>query len=145
VAEFGATVIVMHNRREIDPSLDIGADMLAFFERSLEHARRAGMADSQIILDPGIGFGKTWEQHLDAIRQIPKLKALGFPVLVGISRKSVLGRFYDATVPPRDRLFGTIAGHVMTIGLGADIVRVHDVRPHVEACRVADAIRGKRS
>lgn len=143
VAEFGAMAIIMHNRREIDPSLDIGVDMLAFFERSLELARRAGISDSQIILDPGIGFGKTWEQHLEAIRQIPKLKALGFPVLVGISRKSVLGRFYDVSRPPRDRLFGTIAAHVMAIGLGTDIVRVHDVKPHIEACRVADAIRGK--
>ena len=141
VAEAGATAVVMHNREEIDPSVDIGDDMIAFFERALERARRAGVGDGQIVLDPGIGFGKTWEQHLEAIRQIPRLKALGFPVLVGISRKSVLGRFYDAAVPPRERLFATIAAHVAAIGLGADIVRVHDVRPHVEACRVADAIR----
>ncbi len=141
VAEAGATAVLMHNREEIDPSVDIGDDMIAFFERALARARRAGVGDGQIILDPGIGFGKTWEQHLEAIRQIPRLKALGFPVLVGISRKSVLGRFYDAAVPPRERLFATIAAHVAAIGLGADIVRVHDVRPHVEACRVADAIR----
>ena len=140
-AEFGAPVIVMHNRREIDPSLDIIDDMRGFFERSLALARRAGIPDEHVILDPGIGFGKTWDQHLDALRRIPEIKALGFPVLVGVSRKSLLGRFYDSNVPPRERLFGTIASHVMAVSLGADIVRVHDIRPHVEACRVADAIR----
>ena len=140
-AEFGAPVIVMHNRREIDPSLDIIDDMRGFFERSLALARRAGIPDEHVILDPGIGFGKTWDQHLDALRRIPEIKALGFPVLVGVSRKSLLGRVYDSNVPPRERLFGTIASHVMAVSLGADIVRVHDIRPHVEACRVADAIR----
>ena len=140
-AEFGAPVIVMHNRREIDPSLDIIDDMRGFFERSLTLARRAGIPDEHIVLDPGIGFGKSWDQHLDALRRLPEIKALGFPVLVGVSRKSLLGRFYDTNVPPRERLFGTIASHVMAVSLGADIVRVHDIRPHVEACRVADAIR----
>ena len=140
-AEFAAPVIVMHNRREIDPSLDIIDDMRGFFERSLTLARRAGIPDEHIVLDPGIGFGKSWDQHLDALRRLPEIKALGFPVLVGVSRKSLLGRFYDTNVPPRERLFGTIASHVMAVSLGADIVRVHDIRPHVEACRVADAIR----
>jgi dihydropteroate synthase len=142
-AEHGAPVIVMHNREDIDPSIDIIDDMKSFFERSLNLARRAGLPDSLVILDPGIGFGKTWEQHLEALRRLPEIRALGFPVLVGVSRKSVLGRIHNATVPPRDRLFGSIASHVMAVAYGADIVRVHDVRPHVEACRVADAIRGR--
>jgi dihydropteroate synthase len=76
--------------------------------------------------------------------RLPEIEALGFPVLVGVSRKSLLGRFYDASVPPRERLFGTIAAHVMALSLGADILRVHDVRAHVEACRVADAVRRGR-
>ncbi len=143
-AEFDAPVIVMHNRETIDGSIDIVDEMRRFFERSLAIARRAGIPPAHIILDPGIGFGKTWDQHLEALRRLPEIKALGFPVLVGVSRKSLLGRFYDANVPPRERLFGTIASHVMAVSLGADIVRVHDVRPHVEACRVADAIRRGR-
>jgi dihydropteroate synthase len=145
VAEFGAPVIVMHNREEIDPSLDIISDMKAFFERSIERARRAGIPDRHIILDPGIGFGKSWEQHLEALRRLPEIKALGFPVLVGVSRKSVLGRIHNTTTAPKDRLFGSVASHVMAIAYGADIVRVHDVRAHVEACQVADAIRGCRT
>jgi dihydropteroate synthase len=143
-AEFAAPVIVMHNRQEIDPSIDIVSDMKRFFERSLELARRAGIPDRHIILDPGIGFGKSWEQHLEALRRLPEIKALGFPVLVGVSRKSVLGHIHNSSVPPKERLFGSIASHVVAIAKGADIVRVHDVRQHVEACRVADAILGRR-
>ena len=143
-AEFGAPVVVMHNRDTIEAALDIIDDMRHFFERSLALARRAGIPDSHIVLDPGIGFGKTWDQHLESLRRLPEIKALGFPVLVGVSRKSLLGRFYDASVPPRERLFGTIAAHVMALSLGADILRVHDVRAHVEACRVADAVRRGR-
>ena len=144
-AEFGAPVVVMHNRDTIEAALDIIDDMRRFFERSLQLARRAGIPDSHIVLDPGIGFGKSWDQHLESLHRLPEIKALGFPVLVGVSRKSLLGRFYDASVPPRDRLFGTIGAHVMAVSLGADIVRVHDVRPHVEAARVADAIHRGRA
>ena len=139
-AEFGAPVIVMHNRETIDPSLDVMDEMRGFFDRSLAIARRAGIPESHIVLDPGIGFGKSWEQHLDALRRLPELKALGFPVLVGVSRKSVLGRVHNASVPPRERLFGSIAAHVVAGTLGADIVRVHDVRQHVEAMQVVDAV-----
>jgi dihydropteroate synthase len=140
VASHGATVVVMHNRAAADPALDVVDDMRRFFDQSLGLARRAGVADDRIILDPGIGFGKTAEQNLEALRRLPELKALGFPVLVGVSRKSVLGRFYDPGVPPSERLFGSIGAHVLAVSRGADIVRVHDVRPHVEACRVADAL-----
>ncbi|SFU66641.1 dihydropteroate synthase [Methylobacterium sp. 174MFSha1.1] len=139
-AHHGAPVVVMHNRETIDPSLDIVDEMRAFFERSLGIARRAGIPDHDIVLDPGIGFGKSWEQHLEALRRLPELKALGFPLLVGVSRKSVLGRIHNAATAPAERLFGSIAAHVAAASLGADIVRVHDVRPHVEACQVVDAI-----
>ena len=143
VAAYGVPVVVMHNRDTIDASLDIVDDMLRFFQRSLDLARRAGVPDRHVALDPGIGFGKTWEQHLEALRRLPEIKALGFPVLVGVSRKSVLGRIHNSSVPPRERLYGSIASHVMAIALGADIIRVHDVRPHVEACQAADAITGR--
>ncbi len=139
-AHHGAPVVVMHNRETIDPSLDIVDEMRAFFERSLAIARQAGIPDRDIVLDPGVGFGKSWEQHLEALRRLPELRALGFPLLVGVSRKSVLGRIHNAATAPADRLFGSIAAHVAAAALGADIVRVHDVRPHVEACQVVDAI-----
>lgn len=139
-ADHGAPVMVMHNRETVDPGIDIVADMLRFFERSLTIARRAGIADADIVLDPGIGFGKSWEQHLEALRRLPEIKALGFPLLVGVSRKSLLGRLHDRETVPRDRLFGSVASHVLAATLGADIVRVHDVRPHVEALRVVDAV-----
>ncbi|WP_299658548.1 dihydropteroate synthase [Methylobacterium sp.] len=139
-ADHGAPVMVMHNRESIDPSIDIVADMLRFFERSLAIARGAGIPDSEIVLDPGIGFGKSWEQHLEALRRLPEIVALGFPVLVGVSRKSLLGRLHDAETRPVDRLFGSVGSHVLAATLGAQIVRVHDVRPHVDALRVVDAV-----
>jgi len=139
-ADHGAPVMVMHNRETVDGSLDIVSDMLRFFERSLDIARSAGIRDTDIVLDPGIGFGKTWEQHLEALRCLPELRSLGFPLLVGVSRKSLLGRLHDTQTAPRDRLFGSIAAHVLAGTLGADIVRVHDVRQHVDALRVVDAV-----
>ncbi|WP_182177519.1 dihydropteroate synthase [Methylobacterium radiotolerans] len=139
-AAHGAPVIIMHNRETIEPDLDIVADMLAFFERSLAIAHRAGLVDSEIVLDPGVGFGKTWNQHLDALRRLPEIRALGFPVLVGVSRKSLLGRLHDRETRPADRLHGSIAAHAVAATLGADIVRVHDVAAHIEAMRVVDAV-----
>ncbi len=139
-AAHGAPVIIMHNRETIDPDLDIVADMLAFFERSLTIAHRAGLADSEIVLDPGVGFGKSWNQHLEALRRLPEIRALGFPVLVGVSRKSLLGRLHDRETRPADRLTGSVAAHAVAATLGADIVRVHDVAAHVDAMRVVDAV-----
>ncbi len=139
-AAHGAPVVVMHNRETIEPDLDIVVDMLAFFERSLAIARRAGIKDADIVLDPGVGFGKTWEQHLEALRRLPEIRALGFPVLVGVSRKSLLGRLHDRETKPADRLFGSLAAHALAGTLGADIVRVHDVGAHVDAMRVVDAV-----
>lgn len=139
-AAHGAPVIVMHNRETIDPAIDIVADMLRFFERSLAIARAAGIPDADIVLDPGVGFGKSWEQHLDALRRIPEIKALGFPLLVGVSRKSLLGRLHDRETKPADRLYGSLSAHALAATLGADIVRVHDVGAHVDAMRVVDAV-----
>jgi dihydropteroate synthase len=139
-AEHGAPVIVMHNRETIDPTIDIVADMLRFFERSLGIARAAGIPDTDIVLDPGIGFGKSWEQHLESLRRLPEIRALGFPLLVGVSRKSLLGRLHDRETRPADRLHGSLAAHALAATLGADIVRVHDVAAHVDAMRVVDAV-----
>lgn len=139
-AEHGAPVVVMHNRERVDPGLDILDEMRRFFERSLTIAREAGIPEGDIVLDPGIGFGKSWEQHLDALRRLPDLRALGFPLLVGVSRKSLLGRLHERETKPSERLHGSIAAHVLAASLGADIVRVHDVAAHVEALRVVDAV-----
>jgi len=139
-AAHGAPVVIMHNRETIDPDIDIVADMRAFFERSLDIARRAGIPDGDIVLDPGVGFGKTWSQHLEALRRLPEIRALGFPVLVGVSRKSLLGRLHDRETKPADRLHGSLAAHALAATLGADIVRVHDVAAHVDAMRFVDAV-----
>lgn len=143
-AGHGAPVIVMHNREAPDESADVVDEMRRFFDRSLEIAARAGIPDRHIILDPGIGFGKTRVQELDALRRIAEIKAFGYPVLVGASRKSFIGRIAAASsttpLPPRERINGTLAAHMLAIGGGADIIRAHDVRAHVEAARVADAI-----
>jgi dihydropteroate synthase len=139
VAVHQVPVIVMHNRDAADPAIDILADISAFFSRSLEIARRAGIAREKIVLDPGIGFGKTAEQSLTAIARIGELKSFGLPLLVGASRK----RFIDKVSPasPDQRLGGSIAAHVLAVLGGAAIIRTHDVAETVQALRVAAAIR----
>ena len=142
VAEHDVPVIVMHNRDAADPVVDIMADVKAFFARSLEIAARAGIARERIVLDPGIGFGKTHEQSIAVIARLAELRALGQPLLIGLSRK----RFIDSIVPsaPDRRLGGSIAGNVLAVLAGADIVRVHDVAETVQALRVTTAIRSAR-
>jgi dihydropteroate synthase len=140
-AAHGAPVIVMHNRQTIDETLDVVEDMKAWFARSIEIAHAAGIPDDRIVLDPGVGFGKTFEQNLQAVARLPEIKALGYPVLMGTSRKSLIGILNDNKLAPKDRIHGTIASNAAAILLGADIVRVHDVRAHIEAARVVEAIR----
>jgi dihydropteroate synthase len=138
-AEHGVPVIVMHNREAADPTIDIMADVKAFFARSLEIVARAGIAREQIVLDPGIGFGKTPPQSILMIARLAELRAFGLPLLMGLSRK----RFIDSVAPskPDERLGGSIAGNVLAVLNGADIVRVHDVGETVQALRVMAAIR----
>ena len=139
-AEAGAPVIVMHNRAAPDPGADVIDELRRFFEISLDIARRAGIPDDDIVLDPGIGFGKTPAQQLDALRRLPEICAFGFPVLVGVSRKSILGRIAERETKPDERFVSSIAAHVLAATQGAAIVRVHDVAAHVEALRVVDAV-----
>jgi dihydropteroate synthase len=138
-AEHGVPVIVMHNRATVDPALDIMADVRAFFGRSLEIAARAGIARERIVLDPGIGFGKTAEQSIAMIARLSELREFGLPLLMGLSRK----RFIDSVSPskPSERIGGSIAANVLSVLGGADIVRVHDVAETVQALRVTAAIR----
>jgi len=138
VARRGVPVIVMHNRDEADPAIDIVADVNAFFERSLAIAEQAGIRRENIVLDPGIGFGKTPEQSILCLARLSAFKRFGLPLLVGASRK----RFINSVTPspPSGRLGGSIASHLIAVEKGAAIVRVHDVKQTVQALRVAAAI-----
>ena len=142
VAEHGAPIIIMHNRERADPAIDIIADVTAFFQRSLDIAAHAGIHRDLIVLDPGIGFGKTPEQSLTCIARLDAWQGFGLPILVGASRK----RFINAVVPsePAERLGGSIAAHLLAVENGAAIVRVHDVAPTIQAFAVATAIRRAR-
>jgi dihydropteroate synthase len=143
VAEHGAAVIIMHNREAEDDAIDIMADIDAYFARSLEIAARAGIAREQIVLDPGIGFGKTQAQSITVIARLARLQSFGLPVLIGLSRK----RFIASVVPsePHQRLGGSIAANLLATLEGAvAFVRVHDVAETVQALRVMAAIRTAR-
>ena len=142
LAERRAPVIVMHNREAADPAVDIMRDIAAFFTRSLEIAARAGIIRDNIVLDPGIGFGKTPEQSMMALARLGELRSFGLPLLVGASRK----RFISTVSPsePQQRLGGSIAAHVIAAQGGAKIIRTHDVAETVQALRVAAAIGEQR-
>jgi dihydropteroate synthase len=142
VSEYDMPVVIMHNREAADPAIDIIADVQAFFQRSLDIAASAGIARDCIVLDPGIGFGKTPEQSIACIARLAEFKRFGLPLLVGASRK----RFINAVTPsePDQRLGGSIASHLEAARNGAAIVRAHDVAETVQALRVAAAIEGAR-
>jgi dihydropteroate synthase len=142
VAEHGVPVIVMHNRDAADPNIDIIADVTDFFSRSLEIAYRAGIPRERIVLDPGIGFGKSPQQSLACIARLDAWRGFDLPLLVGASRK----RFINSIVPsePMERLGGSLAAHLVAVENGAAIIRVHDVAPTVQALAIAAAIRHAR-
>jgi len=139
VAEHRIPVVIMHNRDQADPAIDIMADIEAFLAHSLGIASQAGIARERIVLDPGIGFGKTPAQSIEAIAQVDRLHGFGLPLLVGASRK----RFIDtiSPAPPDRRLAGSIAAHVLAVLKGAAIIRAHDVAETVQALKVVGAIR----
>jgi dihydropteroate synthase len=141
VAACGAAVILMHNREKADPAIDIMAEVRDFLSRSIDRALAAGIAEDRIVVDPGIGFGKTPAQSMLLIARLAELRTLGYPVLLGASRKSFIGRVLD--VEPDHRLSGTLAAHVIGAMNGADIIRAHDVAEHHDALRVLQAIRGQ--
>ncbi|WP_315756503.1 MULTISPECIES: dihydropteroate synthase [unclassified Bradyrhizobium] len=138
VAAHGAPVVVMHNRAAVDPEIDIIEDMLGFFARSLDTAAKAGIPIGDIVLDPGIGFGKTAQQSMTALARLDAFARFGLPLLVGASRK----RFISTVVAsePQERLGGSIAAHLIAARRGAAIIRAHDVAETVQAVRVAAAI-----
>jgi len=145
VAEAGCPVCLMHmlgapKTMQEDPRYDdVVGEVLRFLEERLAFAVAAGVREEQVLLDPGIGFGKTLEHNLLLLRHLERFVALGRPVVLGTSRKRFLGAILDAG--PRDRLFGTVATTVLGAQAGAAVFRVHDVRPNVEALRVTEAVR----
>jgi dihydropteroate synthase len=136
-AESGVPVVLMHNRAEARYANVVG-EVIADLERAVERAVSAGVDRSNVIVDPGIGFGKTPEQSLAVLHELATLRILGRPVLVGASRKSTIGRVLD--LPAEERLEGTLATTALAVASGADIVRVHDVEANVRAARMADAV-----
>ncbi|HVH64486.1 MAG TPA: dihydropteroate synthase [Candidatus Acidoferrum sp.] len=137
VERAGVPVVLMHNQPG-GGYRELISDIADGLQESVQLARSAGIRDERLILDPGIGFGKTREENLEIIRRLPELRALGFPVLIGPSRKSFIGKTLD--LPVGERLEGTAAAVALGIAGGADIVRVHDVKPMVRVARMADAI-----
>ena len=137
-AERAVAVVAMHNQRGTAYG-DLMTDVVAFLRRSLERADEAGLGRDRVIVDPGFGFGKTPEQNLELLRRLGELGVLERPVLIGTSRKSMIGRVLPDT-PPSERLEGTAATVALGIAFGASIVRVHDVRAMVRVARMADAV-----
>jgi dihydropteroate synthase len=141
-AERTAPIVIMHNRTAADAAIDIVADVTAYFTRSLDIAARAGVPRERIVLDPGIGFGKTPQQSLICIARLDAWRSFGAPLLVGASRK----RFINSVAPsePMERIGGSLAAHLIAVDNGAAIIRVHDVGATVQALAVAAAIRRAR-
>jgi dihydropteroate synthase len=142
VAKLRVPVIVMHNREAADAAVDIVADVITFFSRSLEIAARAGIARECIVLDPGIGFGKTPEQSIICLARLAEFKRFGLPLLVGASRKRFISTITPS--PPDGRIGGSISAHLLAVQKGAAIVRAHDVAETVQALRVSAAIEAAR-
>jgi dihydropteroate synthase len=139
VAGAGAGLVVMHNRDSVDREIDIVDDMLRYFDRSLALADRAGIPHAKILIDPGVGFGKSRAQNLQALKATDRLKAAtGLPVLIGVSRKRLFGELLGADVD--NRLIATIAANLTTLARGASVFRVHDAAEHRAALTVFEAI-----
>lgn len=137
-ARAGAPVIAMHNQKGTHYDEDIIESMRKFFKKSIQIALDAGVPKEHIILDPGIGFGKTSEQNVVVMGRLHELHDLGYPILLGTSRKSMIGKILD--LPSDERVEGTIATNVVGVMAGMEIVRVHDVKENLRAVKVADAI-----
>lgn len=143
IAESGLPCCLMHNRKNADYR-NLMQDMAADLSETVCLAEKAGIREEQILLDPGVGFGKTYEQNLEVINCLEKLHTLGYPLLLGCSRKSVVG--LTLKLPAEERVEGTIVTTVMAVIKGCMFVRVHDVKENVRAVQMAEAIlRGGES
>jgi dihydropteroate synthase len=145
VAELRVPMVLMHIRgtpqtmQKLTDYEDLVGEIYEFLEQQIAAAVAAGIERSHLIIDPGIGFAKTLEQNLELLRQLPKFRYLGLPILVGVSRKSFIGRILNQP-DPKSRVWGTAAACCSAIAGSADILRVHDVLELRDVCRVADAI-----
>jgi dihydropteroate synthase len=145
VARWGVPIILMHLRgnpqtmQSLTDYDDLVQEVTQFLMNQTEIALQSGIPREHIILDPGIGFAKTHEQNIELLRELARLKDLGFPLLVGLSRKRFLGQI-TGKVDPKERVWGTMAACCAAIASGTDILRVHDVAPMIDVCKVADAI-----
>ncbi|MDE7313682.1 MAG: dihydropteroate synthase [Eubacterium sp.] len=140
IAEAGIPCCLMHNRKDLakHPYQNFMEDLLADLKKTVAAAKKAGIRNDRIILDPGVGFAKTYENNLEAIRCLEQLQELGYPVLLGASRKSVIGLALD--LPVQERLEGTLVTTVLAVLKRCAFVRVHDVKENVRAVRMAEAI-----
>ena len=138
IGKYDASVCIMHNQEGTDYEKDIMESIKDFLQNSIDIALKAGIKKEKIVLDPGIGFGKTSEQNLEVLRRLNELETLGYPILLGTSRKSVLGNIVGCE--PKERVEATVATTVCGIRDGVDIVRVHDVKENLQAAKIADKL-----
>lgn len=138
IAEYGASCCIMHNRHEAVYN-DLLPDIISDLEASVDIALNSGIKADKIVIDPGIGFGKTYEMNLLTLKNLDVFKSLGYPVLLGCSRKSVIGVTLD--VPADQRLEGTIVTTVKAVFSGCAFVRVHDIKENFRAVKMAEAVR----
>jgi len=139
VARRAHALVVMHNREKADATIDIMAEVKDFLARSIALAEAIGFSRERILIDPGIGFGKKQGQNLTLLKHIGELSELGAPILIGLSRKSLIAHVTGETTP-MERLPGTIAANLLAARAGASVLRVHDVKAHLQALAVARAI-----
>ncbi|MEE2877644.1 MAG: dihydropteroate synthase [Pseudomonadota bacterium] len=136
--ECGAAYVLTYNRGEADASVDAGAEMVSFLKQAIAICEDRGLPREHIILDPGVGFAKSFEQNFQVLRAIDALKSFEMPMLIGVSRKSFIGKLYGAEVG--DRLTGSLAAALDSVRRGAHMLRVHDVAAHKQAVQMWETI-----
>jgi dihydropteroate synthase len=142
-AKHNLPIILMSNQRDKPCTGDIMAEIISDLKRAIAVCRDVGVAQENIIVDPGIGFGKTLQQNLEIVHRLAELKVLSKPILLGTSRKSMIGLVLD--LPINERVEGTAATVAIGISGGADIIRVHDVKEMLRVARMSDAITRRKS
>lgn len=136
IAPYNCPVIIMHNQEHSHYEKDIIEHIKTFLYHSIEIGAKAGISPDRFIIDPGIGFGKTLEQNYEVLYRLDELKSMGLPILLGASRKSMIGKVLN--VPASERVYGTIATSVIGVMKGADILRIHDIKENLDAVKIAD-------
>ena len=147
--EFDCPVILMHiqgtprNMQENPSYIDVAAEIKAYLQEQINYAVKSGIDETKLIIDPGIGFGKNLEHNLEILRRLSQFKELKKPILMGVSRKSFIGKILD--LPVEERLEGSLAALVFAILQGANIVRVHDVKESVRVVKMIDTLKKSSS